>query len=39
MGGGGRGGEVEEGKGWREREVFDPKFLVGRFFNQSIIKI
>ena len=38
VGGGGMGG-VEEGKGWREREVFDPKFLVGRFFNQSIIKI
>ena len=37
--GGWGGGEVEEGKGWREREVFDPKFLVGRFFNQSIIKI
>ena len=33
------GGGVEEGKGWREREVFDPKFLFDLFFYQSIIKI
>lgn len=31
VGGGGRQG-LEGGKGWREREVFDPKFLFGLFF-------
>ena len=29
---------VEEGKGWREREVFDPKFLFGLFFIRVSLK-
>ena len=36
MGSGGWG--VEEGKGWREREVFDPKFLFGLFFIRVSLK-
>ena len=36
MGSGGWG--VEGGKGWREREVFDPKFLFGLFFIRVSLK-